>query len=63
MTRELFGIEKRISLIVLLLIMYEAYKSDQGIIFKTCAAIIIFVLVVTFVYEIVYLTEERESST
>ncbi|MCW3089863.1 MAG: histidine kinase [Ferruginibacter sp.] len=52
-----------ISLTGISLIMYAAGKSDSGILFKTIAAVIIFVIIVTCVYEIIYLTEERETST
>ncbi|MEP7110561.1 MAG: histidine kinase [Ferruginibacter sp.] len=51
------------SLVGLLLIMNKAGKSNTEILFKTCAAIIIFVIIITCVYEIIYLTEERETST
>ncbi|MEP7143302.1 MAG: histidine kinase [Ferruginibacter sp.] len=51
------------SLVSLLLLMFIAGKSNPAILFKTCAAIIIFVIMVTCVYEIIYLTEERETST
>jgi len=52
-----------VSLASLMLMMYIAGKSNPAILFKTCAAIIIFVIIVTCVYEIIYLTEERETST
>ncbi|MBC7887366.1 MAG: histidine kinase [Ferruginibacter sp.] len=52
-----------IALVSLLLIMYIAGRIDHGILFKTCAAIIVFVIIVSCIYEIIYLTEERETST
>lgn len=51
------------SLLSLSLLMYMAGKNNPGILFKTCGAIMIFVIIVTCVYEIIYLTEERETST
>lgn len=47
----------------LLLLMSLADKVDQPVLFATGCAIIVFVIIVTCVYEIVYLTEERETST
>ncbi|MEO6733443.1 MAG: histidine kinase [Ferruginibacter sp.] len=52
-----------ISLATLQLIMYIAGKTNGEILFKTCGAIIVFVIIVTCIYEIIYLTEERETST
>ncbi|MEO7767725.1 MAG: histidine kinase [Ferruginibacter sp.] len=52
-----------VSLTGILLIMFKAGKTDGSILFKTIADIIIFVIIVTCVYEILYLTEERETST
>jgi len=51
------------SVIGLLLIMFATGKGDGEILSKTCFAIMVFVIIVTCVYEIIYLTEERETST
>lgn len=50
------------AMLSLLLLMIVAGKTDAVILFKTCACILVFVTMVTCIYEIIYLTEERESS-
>ena len=45
------------------MLLYFAGKNNPEILLKICAAIVIFVTLVTCVYEIIYLTEERETST
>ena len=47
----------------LLLMMFLAGNINHRILFITSFVIVIFVIIVTCVYEIVYLTEERETST
>ena len=51
------------ALTCLSLVMYIAGKSEGAILFRTSLAITVFVIIVTCVYEIVYLTEERETSS
>ena len=45
------------------MLLYFAGKNNPEILLKICAAIVVFVILVTCVYEIIYLTEERETST
>lgn len=43
------------------LVMYLTGKHDMSLLLKTCFAIVLFVIIVTCIYEIIYLTRERES--
>ncbi|MEO6548565.1 MAG: histidine kinase [Ferruginibacter sp.] len=52
-----------ISLTGIFALMYNAGKTDSGILLKTIAATILFVIIVSCVYEIIYLTEKRETSS
>ena len=44
------------------LVMYFEGTSNTGLVLKTSLSITVFVIIVTCIYEIIYLTEERESS-
>ena len=45
------------------MLLYFAGKNNPEILLKICAAIVVFIILVTCVYEIIYLTKERETST
>ncbi|MEO8172663.1 MAG: histidine kinase [Sediminibacterium sp.] len=52
-----------VSIICLSLLMYFSGKSNSIILLRTSFSITVFVIIVTCIYEIVYLTVERETSS